>query len=108
MYVVEVVDPDSSGDLPTARVKTPAGRIEIMAVFEFQSRTILAREAHIQSDAGPNAFGAHTLRRIVSVLLEQLDHDHLVVEGAVRTTGAGPGRRPGRLRFSRNPRPPTA
>jgi hypothetical protein len=34
------------------------------------------------------------------------DYDELIVEGAVRTSGANPGRRPGDLRFTRRLRTP--
>lgn len=55
---------------------------------------------HIQG-AARNAIGVANLRTIGERLCEEINCDELVVEGAIRTTGANPGRTPDHLRFQR-------
>src|SRR5688500_18121847 len=55
---------------------------------------------------GANAIGPGNLRSLAEVVMERLDFDALEIEGALRTTGASPGRRPRPLRFTRRPRAP--
>jgi hypothetical protein len=42
------------------------------------------------------------MRRVADLVMRELDYDSIIVEGAVRTTGARPGRRPRPLRFGRH------
>ena len=100
---VEIVDDYSEGDVVTIRVHTPAGVIEIMGSIEFSGPILIASEVHIQG-LTPNALGMANLRVIAEVILERIDCDEARIEGAARTTGSRPGRRPGVLRFARRPR----
>jgi hypothetical protein len=88
------------GDLATIRIRTPAGAIEIMGTVDFQGRTLLVRDAHIQG-LRRNAVGRANLYVIAKALLERIDCDEIRIEGAVRTTGANPGHRPRAMRFTR-------
>jgi hypothetical protein len=45
--------------------------------------------------------GISGIRRLMQEVMEELDVDEIAIEGAVRVTGAGPGRTPRRLRFTR-------
>jgi hypothetical protein len=63
------------------------------------------RQLHVQGP-GANAIGPGNLRSLAEVVMERLDFDALEIEGALRTTGASPGRRPRPLRFTRRPRAP--
>jgi hypothetical protein len=47
---------------------------------------------HIQG-ATANAIGTSNLRVLADAVMEKMDYDAIEVEGAIRTTGAGPGRR---------------
>lgn len=67
---------------------------------EAQGSTLMLRFVHVQ-DARPNAVGAANLAVIARALMETIGIDGLVVEGAVRTSGANPGRRPRVIRFTR-------
>jgi hypothetical protein len=87
-------------DLATIRITTPAGVIEIMGIVDFQGRTLLVRNAHIQG-LRANAVGRANLNVIAKALLERIDCDEVRIEGAARTTGASPGHRPREMRFTR-------
>jgi len=90
----------------TARFSTPAGVVLVMAEVDEDEarRTLILTGAHIQSEAGPHAFGIAHLRLMARVAMERLDYDEIIISGAVRTTGANPGRRPRPLRFTRRDR----
>lgn len=51
---------------------------------------------------GANRLGAGALRRLMHQLMEAYDVTQIQIEGFRRTTGAGPGRKPERLRFGRH------
>ena len=80
-------------------ITTPGGRIEMMAELIPTGRVLRLVGFHVQSVMGPNSLGIAALRAIADAAFERLpDYDAIVVEGATRTTGAGPGRVPGHLR----------
>jgi hypothetical protein len=100
---VVLLDDLTDGDVATAEVVTPAGRLSVMAEVVVQGQTSVLRDLHMHgADVGSNAFGAERLPATVWAVMQYLEsYDVIVVEGAARTTGASPGRRPGRLRFAR-------
>jgi hypothetical protein len=71
-----------------------------MAELEEHGRTLRLIGLHIQG-AAANAIGVANLRVLADAVMEKMDYDAIEIEGAIRTTGAGPGRRPGCLRFTR-------
>jgi hypothetical protein len=99
-----LVDGDSDGSIVTVEFETTAGSLLVMAEVRAVERTAYASKLHLQSnDRGKNAFGWMRLRTLAWVVLDWLgdNYDELIIEGAVRTSGANPGRRPGDLRFTR-------
>lgn len=93
-------------------VDTPAGRLSFVAepVMEKAStgrETLVLRGTHVQG-LSRNEVGTANLRVMAQAVMEGMDCDELVVEGAVRTTGAGPGRQPRPMRFPRRVRPTPA
>jgi hypothetical protein len=88
-------------------VFTPHGGFRFMAEPEIVGSTLIVRGLHIQ-DARANAFGAANLQVLAQVVMERMGIDGIVVEGAIRTSGANPGRRPRAIRFTRHVRPPPA
>ena len=100
----EVLDDGTDDPIVTVRIGTPDGVLLIMAEVAQEGRTLRLLDLHIQSDAGANAIGLSALRLIANVAMERMDYDEIVVEGAVRTTGANPGHRPRPLRFARRAR----
>jgi hypothetical protein len=89
----------TSDPVVTIVVHTPGRVLRFMAEPEISGTTLILRGFHVQ-DAWANAVGAANLRVLAQAVMERLELDGLVVEGAVRTSGANPGRRPGVLRFS--------
>ena len=89
----------------TIRFETPAGEILVMAEIEEQDRTARLIRLHIQGPA-PNTLGVANLRMLADAVMRELDYDGIEIEGADRTTGANPGRRPRPLRFNRRRGPP--
>ncbi len=84
----------------TLFVNTPGGRFAVLGEAFEQGSLLVVRAAHIQG-GGPNTVGAGKLMVVAQALMERMDYDGLEIEGAVRTSGANPGRRPGSVRFAR-------
>lgn len=86
----------------TAEIKTPDGTIWVMADLSIEGRVMTLRQVHIHGhDVGSRAYGAIRLRWLAQAVMEVVDVDLTVVEGASRTSGANPGRRPSPIRFPR-------
>src|SRR4051794_11984318 len=97
----DLVAETTGGPVATADIGTPGGTLRVIAELEERGRTLLLRGLHVESEVKPNSIGLANLRILAQVVMERMDYDELVVEGAARTTGSGPGRLPGRLRFTR-------
>jgi hypothetical protein len=97
----ELQDEQTDAPVVTVDIFTPAGKISLMADVEDGDRMLTLRLVHMQSEAGPNAIGLINLRIIAQAFLQEYGYDTLIVEGAVRTTGARPGHRPRTFRFTR-------
>ena len=82
-------------------ITTPAGTIDVMAEIDEIGNTLRLTRTHVQSESGANALGVRRLRVIADAAMERMDYDAIEVEGGALTTGAGPGRTPGGLRFIR-------
>ena len=95
------------GDFVFVRLLIGAFELEIMFYVHLDGRSAVLRRLDIQG-AGPNTLGVAGLRGLAQWLMELLDVDELRIEGAVRTSGAGPGRRPAPLVFRRHGYPGAA
>src|SRR5580704_5549820 len=99
---VDIITDESEGAIATARTATSVGTIMAMAEVMLEERRLALRGLHVHGeDVGVNELGVSGLRRMVAKVMEDLDVDEIVIEGAVRVTGAGPGRTPRRLQFTR-------
>jgi hypothetical protein len=101
---IEIVLDDDFTDDPvvTARIHTPAGDLLIMAEVGSDRRELVRRGLPMQGmHIGPNALGWPRLRQLARAVMERMDVDAIVVEGAVRTSGAHRGGTPNKLRFTR-------
>ena len=86
------------GDTVWVSFSDGAQVIQVMADVKFVGRTAVFRGLHIDGD-GSNAHGQRALRELINWIKVQLDVDHLRIEGALRISGAGPGRLPSALVF---------
>lgn len=79
----------------TVYVRLHDGRkeIELLAELELDGRRAIVRGLHVLG-GGANTMGVGELRRLLVWAKGYLDVDHLRIEGATRTSGAGPGRLP--------------
>jgi hypothetical protein len=95
----QVLDFDFGG-IDTVLVTLVDGnhRIEVLADVELDRRRAVLRGLHIQG-VGRNTLGPAVLRGLIGWAKEYLDVDELRIEGAVRTSGASPGRIPAVLVF---------
>jgi hypothetical protein len=88
------------GGTDTVLVKLPdeVHVIEVLADVEFAGRKAALRGLHVLG-SGPNTLGPRALRELINGAKVQLDVDQLRIEGATRTSGAGPGRIPAVIDF---------
>lgn len=99
----ELVDEMTDDPIVTLLVLTPAGRLTVTAEPIVQGTSLRLQGTHVQ-DTRANTIGAGNLLVIAQALMERMGFDGLIVEGAIRTTGANPGHRPRILRFARRVR----
>lgn len=85
-------------DAAYIRFRNGKDEIEVIAVALLESRVPVLRDPHVQG-GGRSTLGHAELRRLADAVKGRLDVDELRVEGAIRTSGAGPGRRPRPLVF---------
>jgi hypothetical protein len=91
---------DADFPVVVAEIGTPAGVVTVLAEVVERGQTLILRGLHLQG-LSPNEIGAANLRLIARVVMEETGYDAIEIEGAARTTGANPGRRPRVLRFTR-------
>jgi hypothetical protein len=93
---------EAGGNVVFARIETSVGTIEILAEIALDGRHLKLGGLHVSGiNVDANDLGIRGIRRIVREVMEDLNVDQITIEGAVRSTGAGPGRTPRRLRFTR-------
>ncbi|WP_237480985.1 hypothetical protein [Lichenibacterium dinghuense] len=102
---IDLVDDLSGEGITTLLIRTPAGLIMAMGSPRREGSRLTVDGAHIQGfGIGANSVGPANLRVLADLVMERLGYDELVIRGAIRTSGAVPGRRPGDLRFARRDR----
>jgi hypothetical protein len=100
--MIEIIREQSDENIVVARVTTTAGTILVMAEVELAGQSLILSGVHVQGDdVKANEIGVPGLRRMIQEAMEELGVDEVVIVGAVRTTGAHPGRTPRPLRFTR-------
>jgi hypothetical protein len=99
----EIEDVSTESPVMTIAVTTPDGVIAFMGEPDVADTVLVVRGVHVQG-ARANLAGAGNLLVLARALMERMGYDGLVVEGAVRTSGARPHHRPRVLRFTRRDR----
>jgi hypothetical protein len=74
--------------------------VECLADAALEGRIAWLSQCHFQG-SGANTVGIRLLRMLAQIVMERIDVDELRIEGASRTTGAGPGHDPRPLVFRR-------
>jgi hypothetical protein len=101
---IDIVLDDELTDDPviTARILTPAGELLVMAEVSLDDGELVLRGLHMHGvSLGLNSLGWSRLRQLARAVIERMDVDAIVIEGAVRTSGARRGFIPRRIRFAR-------
>jgi len=76
-----------------ARVETSVGTLDVLTEVTLIERKLVLSRLHVYGvNVDPNALGLVRVRHLVQEIVEDLDVDEITIEGAVRVTGAGPGR----------------
>jgi len=96
-WCLEELEIDAAGAV-RAVLRNGEHAVEFVADFELGDRHAVLSGLHVYG-AGPNSLGTTGLRVLIRWVMEQLDVDELRIEGATRTSGASPGRRPTPLVF---------
>jgi hypothetical protein len=97
---------EGSDSVVLARVETSVGTLDVLTEVTLIERKLVLSRLHVYGvNVDPNALGLVRVRHLVQEIMEDLDVDEITIEGAVRVTGAGPGRTPRRLRFTRKVSP---
>jgi CTP-dependent riboflavin kinase len=98
-----LVDDMTDHPIVTARITTPDGEVTVMAEANEVNQCLILRNFHIHGEnIRPRQFGYARLRSLVSAVIDTLEnYDEIIIEGAVRTSGAGKGHRPRPIRFTR-------
>ncbi len=100
---IVLVDEVTEGGVVTVEVSAGGACLLIMGEIEEDSRRLVATGVHVSSTGvDPNEVGIVNLRQIAKAIMEMGDYDEIVVEGAVRTTGAHPGHKPRAIRLARS------
>lgn len=99
----ELLDDMSSDPTVTIVIGTPQGQVFVMGDYKRDGGVITLSKVHINGEEGmsANVLGMSNLRVLARAALLKVDCHELCIEGATRTSGAGPGRTPRPLRFRR-------
>jgi hypothetical protein len=97
----------TDGPVVTVMVATPGGNLVFMGEPGMVGNWAVLRRTHVQGSQ-PNGVGMANLMVIAQAIIEGVGLDGLIVDGALRTTGAGQGHRPRTFRFPRRVRPASA
>ena len=97
---IDLDDDVTDHPILTLIVITPVGDLRIMVEPAWLDQTLVLRGLDIQG-VSANVVGWAKLRVLADVIMKEIRVDEIIVEGAVRTTGATPGRTPQPIRFTR-------
>ncbi len=96
-FSIEILDADV-GNTALFTISDGSVAFEVLAEVIFEGSVGTLRNVHVQG-SGANSVGPARLIRLCRPVREPLGVQELRVEGATRTSGSGPGRRPRALVF---------
>lgn len=94
---IEIVTDMSDDRIATVRIPVKGGFIVVMAEVELANNgdTLLLSGLNIHGEGvGPRDLKTGALIRVAQDVMEELDVSKIHIAGAVRVTGANPGRKP--------------
>jgi hypothetical protein len=94
-----IVDLTIEGDSFIARFTDGRSEIELSADLSVRWQEDRIFEGTARPGTGTNTVGASVLVSLARWVKAELDVDQLRIAGAIRTSGAGPGRRPRPIAF---------
>ena len=98
----ELLVDETDHPVVTFDIATPLGMLRLMGEVTVDTDAgLVLSGCHIEGP-GANRVGIGHLRMIATIALEETGYEWIEIQGADRTTGANPGRRPRPLRFSRH------
>lgn len=97
----DIIDDVSDSSVLTVTIDVPDARIFLMAEVHEADRVLYLRRCHLFMIGPPETLRLDRLRYVARIAMEAMDYDEIILEGAARTTGANPGRRPKPFRFTR-------
>jgi hypothetical protein len=89
----------SEGHVWTVAIIVPGAIIELMGEVSEQADTFIAAGVHIQVSGTELVMTRKNMKMIAQKIMEKMGYDHVIIEGAVRTSGARSGNRPRQFRF---------
>jgi hypothetical protein len=100
---ITLLDGLTDDPIITAEIGTPDGVLLVMARIEEAGTTLKLCELHLHGESlGRNQYGPRRLFALIWAVMQTLeDYDEIIIEGAIRTSGAGKGHRPHPQRYTR-------
>jgi hypothetical protein len=95
----DIVYDASEGTVVTVRIAIAGASVELMGEIGEHGRTLLVTGVHIAVRGPAGLLTKRTMAAIAHRVMQEMDYDEIIVEGAARTTGSRPGHRPRRFRF---------
>ena len=100
---IVLVGEASEGDVVTIKVTVGGAVVLMMGEIREHGKRLVASGVHVSSKGvSANGVGISNLKQIARAVMEVGGYDEIIVEGAVRTTGAHRGHRPRRIWFTRD------
>jgi hypothetical protein len=95
-----LMDDLSEHDVATIEISVPGATITVMGETKDQNGGLIVERAHV-SVVPPNArvLTRKSMGVIADRIMKDLGYDHIIIQGAARTTGTRPGHTPRDLRF---------
>lgn len=97
----DILYDDSEGAVITVTIHGPGADIDLMGEVREEGTMLVVERAHVRVRGGVKVLTAGTMAAVAARVMQETGYDEILVEGAVRTTGARAGYRPRAFRFTR-------
>ena len=97
----DIIDDVTDHPVVTIRITLPGSSVDLMGEVIAKDTELRLIKVHIFISGTRNILRKGQMQAVALVIMERLGYDRIVIQGAARTTGACPGRRPRPFRFAR-------